>query len=301
MNTPQHVATGLSAGCNGSANPIFDAQGTLIAIQSIGRDVTEQHVSDEAVSQSEERYRRLVEESPDGIMITSQTTVRYVNQALIQMLGATHDRDLVGKTVFDLLHRDYHDVVEARIAQHGHDSEAEPSRHEQFIRLDGTPIDVEVTLMPIDLDDTPATLTYVRDITRRKETEVALHDFQEDLKTLHNISIDLSKAETFDAFCRKAIEMGRDQLRFDRLGLWFLNEEQTHVRGAFGTDAAGQTTDERGIHQPVADKLRANLLADGKTIIFWENVDLCNASNKVIGKGWNAIAPCGMAIRLLAI
>ena len=270
--------------------PIFGEGDALVEIQAVGRDVTN-HYGEDSLGNGEARYRRLIEGSPDGILITSQTVIRYVNRALVKMLE-THDTAyLLDKTLFDIVHPDYHAVMEARITSLGHDSEAVNKRQEQFIKRDGSPIDVEITITPIDLDGTPASLIYVRDITRSKQTESTLHDFQEYLKTLHSLTSQLSKSDSFDTFCKAAVEKGRAQLGFDRLGLWFLSDDRMHVQGAFGTDENGQTIDERGATHPVDDKLRTNLFADGNTIGFWENSNLLDSDNAVVGKGWNAIAP----------
>ncbi len=56
----------------------------------------------------------------------------------------------------------------------------------------------------------------------------------------------LSRTDSPDAFCRLAVELGRSELHFDRLGFWFFDKSRTNLLGSFGVDAAGHLIDERG-------------------------------------------------------
>ncbi|UCD28867.1 MAG: hypothetical protein JSV03_17620 [Planctomycetota bacterium] len=78
-----------------------------------------------------------------------------------------------------------------------------------------------------------------------RQAEVAEHRFQQQLMDLLDINIQLSKIDSFDDFCRQAVELCRDRLGFDRAGLLFFSEEDPNiVVGTFGTDDKGQTRDE---------------------------------------------------------
>jgi PAS domain S-box-containing protein len=270
-------------------SPIHNSQNELVEVQSVGRDITDLKLAEQALMRSEGRYRRLIEATPDGVMITSEAIVRYANPALVRMFGGKTPDDIVGKTVFDLLHPDYHDLVNDRIEAMGHDHEDASRRRERYVRLDGTPIHVEVSITPIELDERPASLVFMHDITQRVRMEEELRQFQDQLRVLHRLSINLSKAPSFDEFCRMAVEDGRKSLGFDRLGLWFLNEERTHIIGSFGTDEYGQTLDERGAVRPIDSSFPGRDFSENHYLAYNDQTPLRNFAGDAIGSGWNAM------------
>ena len=138
----------------------------------------------------------------------------------------------------------------------------------------------------------------MQDITERKRAEEALRvseetarDFQEQLKTLHALSIDLSAAASFDDLCRLAVELGRERLGFDRIGLWFLDSDPRFMLGSFGTDEQGRTRDERGIRLSVSPNiLLQDLFAGKRPLNFSTDRALYDDKHQAIGQGWSAVA-----------
>jgi light-regulated signal transduction histidine kinase (bacteriophytochrome) len=138
----------------------------------------------------------------------------------------------------------------------------------------------------------------MQDISERKRAEDALRaseeaarDFQEQLKTLHALSIELSAACSFDDLCRMAVELGRERLGFDRLSLWFLDDDPRFMLGSFGTSEDGQTRDERSMRMPAGRaESWTDAFADRRLLHFNEDTDLYDHEHQVIGRGWNALA-----------
>lgn len=112
--------------------------------------------------------------------------------------------------------------------------------------------------------------------------------FREQLGALHEVGNELSKAPTFDDLCRQAVELGRSRLGFDRLGVWFLDEDPQFMVGSFGTDEQGQLRDERGIRLPITPGASARILIDQASVVFDADVPLRNDQGKVVGRGWEA-------------
>ena len=270
-------------------SPILNSQNELVEVQSVGRDITDLKLAQQALSQSETRYRRLIEATPDGVMITSETVVRYANPALVRMLGGKTPQDIIGKTVFDLLHPDYHDLINDRIDVMGHDHEDAFRRRERYMRLDGSTLNVEVSINPIELDEQPASLIFLHDITQRVAMEEELRQFQDQLRILHRLSIDLSKAPTFDEFCRIAVEEGRKRLGVDRLSLWFLNEARTHIIGSYGTSEQGETVDERMAMHPTDDRFAGSTFDENHYLAYNAHMNLNDHLGRLQGTGWNAL------------
>lgn len=84
-----------------------------------------------------------------------------------------------------------------------------------------------------------------------RQSEESAHNFQNHLRTLSEVTTLLSRVTSFDALCHKAIELGHKKLGFERLGLWFYEDEsETILAGSFGIDEKGIIRDER--HQRVS-------------------------------------------------
>jgi PAS domain S-box-containing protein len=129
--------------------------------------------AEESLRESEERYRALVTFSPDPLYVHVDGHVTLVNPAICQLLGAEDPSQLVGKSVFEIVHPDYHEKVRERwnIVFSGQPA---PLLEEKFIRLDGTLVDVEVNAVAIDWKGSKEVHIIARDITKRKRTEEAL-------------------------------------------------------------------------------------------------------------------------------
>ena len=124
-----------------------------------------------AVRESEERYRSLVELSPDAIAVHSDGVIVYINQAGVLLSGGTTSGDIIGRSVLSFVSPQYHSIVTQRIRRMQEQKLAAELMEEQFIRFDGTRVDVEVVGIPTTYAGKPATQLIVRDITERKQAE----------------------------------------------------------------------------------------------------------------------------------
>ncbi len=81
----------------------------------------------------------------------------------------------------------------------------------------------------------------------RKRLEAEEQRFQQRLKELSRISNELSTADCLDDLCRRAVEFGHERLGFERLGIWFVDDNDSGgLRGSFGINEIGELRDERG-------------------------------------------------------
>jgi len=128
----------------------------------------------EANRESEERYRWLVELSPDGIAIHAEGKFVFVNPAGAGFLGATGPEQLIGKPVLDIIHPAYRNMVGERMRMMDRQGSSVPWIEEKFVRLDGREIDVEVAGVSFAYQGKPAVQVIFRDITGRKQVEERL-------------------------------------------------------------------------------------------------------------------------------
>jgi signal transduction histidine kinase len=90
------------------------------------------------------------------------------------------------------------------------------------------------------------------EIALRKNEQVA-REFQIKLRYLHEISFELFNVDNLEDLYRRAIELGREKLAFDRLGLFLLDQNREMLLGTYGTDQAGNIRKESQYSRPIAD------------------------------------------------
>ena len=136
----------------------------------------------EAVRQSEERYRSLVEVSPDAVFVNRGDQIVFANPAALQLFGATGAEQVLGKSPFEMFEPSYHPIMRERI-ETLLAGESVPLIECRIVRLDGTIRDVEVAAAPFNDSAGRAIQVILRDITERKRAEEALQKANEELES----------------------------------------------------------------------------------------------------------------------
>lgn len=140
--------------------------------------------------ESEERYRSLVDLTPEAVAVQSGGVLRFVNPAGVALVGASSASDLIGRPMLELVHPDYRDCAleEARKVLAGGD--AQPRVERKLLKLDGTPLDVELQSTAISYEGRPAILLAVHDVTERKRAEALIKENEERYRALFDSSLD---------------------------------------------------------------------------------------------------------------
>ena len=156
-----------------NASVYKDSTGNVAGVFAAARDITEHKMVEEALKDSEEQHRRLVEYSPYGIAIHSEGKLVYMNLAGAKILGTENPDEFVGKTIFQIIHPDYHEITKNRIRMQ-EEGKVAPPLDEKFLRLDSTSVDVEVSSIPFIYIGKLAMYGVFREITQRKRAEQEL-------------------------------------------------------------------------------------------------------------------------------
>jgi PAS domain S-box-containing protein len=162
---------------------------------------------------SEERYRGLVELSPESIFINRDNRIVFVNPAALQLFGATSAEQILGKSPFDVFHSDYHSTMRDRIRKllNGQPVDLVEMK---IVRLDGTMQDVEAVASPFLDQDGPAIQAILRDITERKQAEQRLRLSEEALRDANEHLEQRVRERTMDLQnLTEQLERSRDDLR----------------------------------------------------------------------------------------
>ncbi|MDR6879780.1 PAS domain S-box protein [Bacillus sp. 3255] len=138
--------------------------------------------------ESEERYRILVEHSPEPIVVHTNGVIVFINPAGAKVLGAQHPDELIGRLMEHFVHPDYLSMTRERMKQVNDDKRPTEPMDQKFLRLDRQVIDVEVREVPIEFLGTSAVQLLCRDITERKRAQDMLELSEQSYKSLveHN-------------------------------------------------------------------------------------------------------------------
>ena len=101
----------------------------------------------------------------------------------------------------------------------------------------------------LELEKARRELEHAQRILRTREENE--RRFTELLSSLVAITNELSAAESVDELIGRAVEWGRTNLGFDRLGIWLRTEEPNVIRGSWGVDESGRLRDERHLRARV--------------------------------------------------
>lgn len=154
-------------------------RGAQLASQAIERQLAQRALRD-----SEERYRTLVEWSPEAIVVHQEGRISYVNPAGAAMLGAESTDRLLGLPVMDIVHPQDRAPVAHAVRTLLRERKPTHLAERRVVRLDGAVIDVETKAGPIVVDGVPAVQVVMRDITTRKRAQAELHDSRQQLRAL---------------------------------------------------------------------------------------------------------------------
>lgn len=149
---------------------LLSAQQLLVENLKFSALVLEERVVErsEALKESESSYRTLVERSPEPIAVYRNGIVLYVNPAAVKNIGAKSADELVGKSVLERIHPDFHQQVVERANTKTEGGISAMTYEQKFIKMDGAVIDVEVQSAEIMFDGECATQVALRDVTGHK-------------------------------------------------------------------------------------------------------------------------------------
>jgi PAS domain S-box-containing protein len=163
---------------------VKNAQGKTIKTYGVNQDISERKRMEVALRESEQRYRQLVEMSPDAIAVHAGGKIVFLNPAAVRLSGAKSAEEMLGKSALDMVHPDSRASAAARIQRSLEQGIPAPLFNEKFIRADGSGVDVEVCAVPIIFEGQPAMQVIIRDISERQRAEQALRQSEEKFRTL---------------------------------------------------------------------------------------------------------------------
>lgn len=150
-------------------------------IISVGTDITKRRTAENALRESETRYRQLVELSPDTIAIFKDGKFAYINPTGLKMMGAGSRDEVIGKSILSIIAPEDTETIKAQLESAEVKRKYQPPMKAKFIRMDQTIVNVEVVAIPITFDGKPAWQVVAHDITEQTQAQSNVQQASEDL------------------------------------------------------------------------------------------------------------------------
>ena len=123
----------------------------------------------DALHERDEQYRVLIDFCPDAIFINNGEHILFANPATVKLLGAQSDDQIVGLPVVDIVPEKYRTYVKERQAEILESGNSVGRKEQQYLRLDGTVVNVETQGTQITFNQKPAILVIAHDISDQKK------------------------------------------------------------------------------------------------------------------------------------
>ncbi len=162
---------GESFPCLLSSSVLKNSKGETIGVMGVSRDITERRQVEQSLRESEERYRSLIELSPDPTIVHIKGKVVFANSATLRAFGVKSIEEVIGRSIIEFVHPDYKIEVLDRVQRMQQDGAKMPVIEEKFLRFDSTIFEAEVAAMSFTWNGQPAIQVVMRDITERRKAE----------------------------------------------------------------------------------------------------------------------------------
>lgn len=164
--------------------PFLNNDGEPYQYVSIRNDITEKKLAEESLRESEERYRKVVEHSPFGIVVHQNGKIVFANETAMENMMV---KNPIGESIFSFIHEDYHENSKDRITKSSEGTEI-PFEEMKLIQGNGDVIDAIVGGISIKHKGEISMLTMFRDLTTSKKIERELIESEKKYAELLEIS-----------------------------------------------------------------------------------------------------------------
>ena len=170
--------------------PEIDKEGNVVSLMTFTRDITSLKKTEQELRENEEKYRTLVENANDGIIIVQDGIVKYANMCMA-VLDESTPESIVGTPFVDHI---YPSEIPKLLENYRRRMAGEyvPTPYETVLRRrNGEPAPAEINAAAINYHGKPADLVIIRDITERKRAEDELRRREWEFRTLAENSPDI--------------------------------------------------------------------------------------------------------------
>ncbi|MCB2289382.1 SpoIIE family protein phosphatase [Clostridium sp. CS001] len=148
-------------------NPVLDNEGKIVLLVEQLRDVTKRKHLDKLLKESEEGYRKIVDLSPDAMIIMIDNEIVLANEKAVKLSGLNYS-DIIGQSIYKFT-PGYEKIISKRAKQLLIHKEIKTTFDYKHIGSDSKAIDIEASSSYLYYKGKPAIISILRDVTERKK------------------------------------------------------------------------------------------------------------------------------------
>jgi PAS domain S-box-containing protein len=162
-------------------NLLRDAEGKPVGILGVTRDITERKKAEEVLRLSEEKYRLVVDNANEVIVVAQDGMLKFFNSRTTVVLGYSKE-ELASKPFIEFVHPDDQQMVIKRYLERLSGGQPPSLYAFRVVGKDGNITWVEINAVVINWEGSPATLNFLTDVTERKRAEEEKQKMEEQLR-----------------------------------------------------------------------------------------------------------------------
>ncbi len=166
-----------------SGAPIFAHNGEVTCTSGTVIDISERKQAETALKESEEKYRQVVENAHEGIIIVQDNLIKFVNRKSLEMSGYSEE-ELINRPFTDFVHEEDRQKVELNYQNRVKGRQIPQSYSFRMNNKDKQTQWLDITIAATVWKKKPGHLIFGTNITKRKEVEEQLQKYQQNLERL---------------------------------------------------------------------------------------------------------------------
>lgn len=208
---------------------IFDDNRQILEYQGVGRDISERVRAEEALRESEEKFRTLAEKSPNMIFINQGGRIVYANEACTDMMGFTREEFYSPDFNFmKLIDPANHDEVRNYFKQHSAGVEI-PPYESKLVSKDGRSLDAIHATRLVRYAGENAILGIVTDVTERKRAEEALARRAAEMAVINEIGGQIAAVLDLNSVLKLTVDLIHKHFGYPHVGLFVLDHDASNL------------------------------------------------------------------------
>ncbi len=243
--------------------PVQDAQGESRHFIAIKQDITNRQRAEQALRESEEKYRTVVEQAEDGVAIVQEGVIQFANPRLAEIRGE-EIHNLLGKSILEFIDEADRARIKETYASRLASEDVLFPYEVTLLRRDGARIDAEMSAASITYLGNPAELVIVRDISERKRTDQMLQRRLKEMVALNDVSAAGVRATNVDELIHTVTGIIRDSLYPEACGVLIVHEED--ATWTAHPSYAGMRAEEASRSCPLTEGIAGMVIRAGKAV-----------------------------------
>ncbi len=140
----------------------------------IDRDTTERKRVEDALRESEAKFRAMFDSSRDAIGVSKKGIHIYANPSYLRLFGFINSEEMIGTSIIESIAGSHREQIARNVERRAAGEKVDKAYEMRGMKKDGTEFDTEVNVSTYELDGEVFSLVIIRDITERKNAEMEL-------------------------------------------------------------------------------------------------------------------------------